>query len=159
MQVATSSHGVVTGVNSNPKPSSKMPQPSKSNRPRTLSGAAVGIPSPASPPTTSVPPPPTLGTGKSSTGLRQPGAQSRIGDVKLQKSDNAPPATPSRIGVGSGMVYKREGKAVGGPTSGTAIPTTGSATPSRLQPPSSFGNLARKASAVSLTPSSVGVAL
>ena len=154
-----SSHGVVTGVNSNSKPISKMPQPSKSNRSRTLSGAAVGIPSPVPPPTTSVPPPPTLGTGKSSTGLRQPGAQSRTGDVKLQKSENGPPATPSRIGVGSGMVYKREGKAVGGPTSGSAIPTTGPTTPSRLQPPSSYGSLARKASAVSLAPSSVGVAL
>ena len=154
-----SSHGVATGVVLNPKPASKISQLSKSNRPRTLSGTAVGNPSPGPPPRTSVPPPPALGTAKSSTGLRQPGAQPRTGDARFQRSENGPPVTPSRIGVGSGMVYKREGKTVGGPTSGTAIPTAGSATPSRLQPPSSYSGLTRKASTVSLTPSSVGVAL
>jgi len=154
-----SSHGVAAGVILNPKPASKMPQLSKSNRPRTLSGAAVGIPSPAPPPSTSVPPPPALGTAKSSTGLRQPGTQSRTGDAKLQRSESGLPATPSRVGVGSGMIYKREGKMVGGPTSGSSIPTTGSATPSRLQPPSSYSGLTRKASTASLTPPYVGVAL
>ena len=154
-----SSHGVAAGAVLNPKPSSKISQLSKSNRPRTLSGAAVGISSPGPPPRTSVPPPPALGTAKSWSGLRQPGAQPRTGDAKFQKSENGPPVTPSRIGVGSGMVYKREGKTVGGPTSGAAIPTAGSATPSRLQPPSSYSGLTRKASTVSLTPSSVGVAL
>lgn len=147
-----------TGVGSNLKPVSKMPQPSKANRPRTLSGATVGASSPGPPPSTYIPPPPTLNAGKSLTGLRQPGAPPLAGDVKPQRSESGPPVTPSRIGVGSGMVYKREGKTVGGPASGAAIPTPGSATPSRLQPPSSYGGLARKASTASLAPS-VGVAL
>ena len=153
------SHGIATGAISNPKPVSKMPQPSKSTRPRTLSGTTLALPSPGPPPPTSIPPPPILGTGKSVTGLRQPGAPSWAGDAKLQRPENSPPATPSRIGVGSGMVYKREGKTVGGPASGAAIPTVSSATPSRLQPPSSYSSLTRKASTASLAPSTVGVAL
>jgi len=155
------SHGVATGAISSPKPVSKMPQPSKSTRPRTLSGTALAVPSPGSPPSTSIPPPPTLGAGKSVTGPRQLGTLSRNGDAKLQRPENSPPVTPStsRIGVGSGMVYKREGKTVGGPASGAAIPTAGSATPSRLQPPSLYSGLTRKASTASLTPSAVGVAL
>ena len=153
------SHGVATGSIPNPQPVSKMPQPSKSTRPRTLSSTTSVIPSPGPPPPTSIPPPPVLGTGRGVTGLRQPGAPLWTGDAKLQRPDNSPPATPSRIGVGSGMVYKREGKTVGGTASGAAIATSNSATPSRLQPPSSYSGLTRKASTASLTPSTVGVAL
>ena len=83
------SRSAVTGVIPTSKPVSKVPQPNKPIRPRTLSGSASGIPS--------LVPPPTLGARKSMSGLRQPSTPSWPGGTKLQRSESGPPA--SRIGV------------------------------------------------------------
>ena len=113
-------------------------QLSKSNCPRTLSGAAVGVPSPGprvSPPLAWAQPRVRLGYASL---VHNPGLEAQNLKVPLE----------DRCREWDGI---REGKTIGRRTSGAAIPTAGSATPSRLQPPSSCSGLTRKASTSSLT--------
>jgi hypothetical protein len=76
-----------------------MPQLSKSNRSRTLSGAAVGIPGPGPPPTSSVPParhhkhlingvPPSICRWNSQDSCELPSNRSRISGIKIRNKMN-----------------------------------------------------------------------